>query len=236
MTQPLLPAVFDALRSIYGPQPGWWPRQDGPIEVCTGAILVQHTTWASAARAIEALRDAGALDCRALLALPDSRLEQLVRAAGTYRAKARTLRAFAAAVVEDHGGDLAALLSGAPAEVHARLLGVRGIGPETAGAILLYAAEQPVFIVDAYAQRLWSRLGLGPLDPAEVVRAAEEDVARLQEWHALVVEHGRRTCLVRRPRCEACALRADCTYAATGAGPATAASAAPPTPSGSPPD
>lgn len=199
---------------MYGPQPGWWPHEDGAIEVCAGAILVQHTTWASAARAIEALREAGALDCRALLALPDGRLEELVRPAGTYRAKARALRAFARAVIDNHGGDLGALLSGPPAEVRARLLRIRGIGPETADAILLYAAGLQAFIVDAYAVRLWSRLDLGLLDPGEVVSAASEDVERLREWHALVVEHARRTCLARRPRCEVCALQPGCTYAA----------------------
>jgi len=200
---------------MYGPQSGWWPQEDGAIEVCVGAVLVQHTTWTSAARTIEALRDAGALDCRALLALPDGRLEEHVRPAGTYRAKARTLRAFARAVIDDHGGDLDALITGPPAEVRARLLRIRGIGPETADAILLYVAGLPAFIVDAYAVRLWSRLGLGPLDPAEVVSAADADFEHLREWHALVVEHARRTCLSRRPRCEACALRAVCEYATT---------------------
>lgn len=236
LSKPTIPALFDGLRGMYGPQPGWWPRTDGPIEVCAGAILVQHTTWASAARAIEALREAGALDCAALLALPDDRLEQLVRPAGAYRGKARTLRAFATTVVDDYGADLDALLPGIPAEVRARLLRIRGIGAETADAIVLYAAGLPAFIADAYAVRLWSRLDLGPLDPADVVRAAAEDVARLQEWHALIVEHGRRTCLARRPRCDACSLRPRCGYAATAPGPATGASAARPTPSGSPRD
>lgn len=209
---------------MYGPQPGWWPQRDGPIEVCFGAILVQHTTWASAARAIDALREAGALDCRGLLGLPEARLEELVRPAGTYRTKARALRAFARAIADDHGGDFAALLAGPPAEVRARLLRIRGIGLETADAVLLYAAGLPAFIVDAYAVRLWCRLGLGPLAPAEVVRAASEDVERLREWHALVVEHGKRTCRAARPRCEACVLRPDCRYAATAPGSATGAS------------
>lgn len=218
---------------MYGPQPGWWPQQDGAIEVCLGAILVQHTTWAAAARAIEALRAAGALDCRALLALPDGALEQLVRPAGTYRAKARTLRAFARAVVDEYDGSLDALLAGTPPEVRARLLRLSGIGPETADVIMLYAAGLPVFVVDAYARRFWSRLGLGRLDPLEVAVAACEDVDRLREWHALIVEHGKRTCLAIRPRCEACASRPDCVFAATAPGFATAGGAARPSPSDS---
>src|SRR5262249_21127453 len=131
----------------------------GPIDVCFGAILVQHTTWASATQAIEALRAAGALDCRVLRELPEERLQELVRPAGTYRAKARTLREFARTVVEEHGGRLDALFRRTAGEGRSRLLSIRGIGPETADAITLYAAHLPTFVVDAYALRLLSRLG-----------------------------------------------------------------------------
>jgi len=210
-----LPAVLDVLRSAYGPQHGWWPQAGGAIEVCIGAVLVQHTTWASAARAIEALRTANALDCRVLSELPEERLQQLVRPSGTYRAKARTLQAFARTVVDEHAGSLERLLTGSAEEVRARLLRIRGIGPETAAAITLYAACLPTFVVDAYALRLLARLSGADAPPDEVVRHAfvgtlRCDVPALQEAHALLVEHGRNTCLVRTPRCGECVLRHAC--------------------------
>jgi endonuclease-3 related protein len=206
--------ILDTLRNAYGPQHGWWPQADGPIEVCAGAILVQHTTWASATLAIEALREASALDCRVLNTLPEERLQDLVRPAGTYRAKARTLHEFARVVVEDHAGSLEALLTGTAEEVRERLLRIHGIGPETADAITLYAACLPTFVVDAYALRILGRLAgtarSGDLVRNEAMRALGCDVPALQEAHALLVEHGRRTCLARAPRCGDCVLRERC--------------------------
>jgi endonuclease-3 related protein len=188
-------AVFARLRSELGPQTEWWPQRDGAIEVCAGAILVQHTAWHGAAVAIEALRRADALSGQAWLTLPEDTLGELVRVAGTYRAKARTLRAFAGCA-EAHGG-LDGLFAADTNEVRKRLLAVRGIGDETADAITLYAAYKPTFVVDAYARRLFERLEVplpARLDEARAlaVAAAEGDVARLQEWHALAVEDGRR--------------------------------------------
>ena len=187
-------AVFAALREQLGPQEGWWPQGDGAIEVCAGAVLVQHTSWRGAALAIEALRAAGALSWEAWLATPQDTLAALVRPAGTYRGKAAALQALAE-VISTHGG-LAGLFAGDADDVRARLLGVRGIGNETADAITLYAAGKPTFVVDGYARRLFEQVE-APLPPriadgrALVVDAAERDVARLQEWHALAVEAGR---------------------------------------------
>jgi endonuclease-3 related protein len=213
-----LRTILDALRTAYGPQHGWWPQAEGAIEVCAGAILVQHTTWGSAAHAIEALRAAGALDCRVLNTLPEERLQELVRPAGTYRAKARTLHELARVVVEEHSGSLEALLTGTGEEVRERLLRIRGVGPETADAITLYAACLPTFVVDAYALRILGRLS-GTVRSGDSIRhyamaALGCDVPALQEVHALLVEHGRRTCLARAPRCSECVLGERCAEAA----------------------
>jgi endonuclease-3 related protein len=187
-------AVFARLSVALGPQQRWWPQRDGAIEVCAGAILVQHTAWRSAALAIEALRGEHALSWQAWRSLPEDALAGLVRAAGIYRAKARTLRAFAECA-EAHDG-LDGLLAGSARAVRSRLLGVRGIGDETADAITLYAARKPTFVVDVYARRLFATEAAplpARIDDARrlVTCAAEHDVATLQEWHALAVEHGR---------------------------------------------
>jgi endonuclease-3 related protein len=219
--------LIAALRTAYGPQRGWWPQVGGAIEVCAGAILVQHTTWASAARAIEALRAAGVLDARGLFDLPEGRLEELVRPAGTYRAKARTLRELARVVVEEYRGDLEVLFRGSVEDVRARLLAIRGIGPETADAITLYGAGLPTFVVDAYALRVLRRTGvLGESEsrassPASrhagirrlLVDIVGPDIDALQEAHALFVEHGRAVCVARRPRCNECVLQLRCATA-----------------------
>ena len=214
-----LDAVYDALLVEYGPQ-GWWPRQsegpDGALEVCVGAILVQHTTWRGAAAAIERLRGAGALSIEALATWPQGELGELLRGAGTYRTKARRLRDFAEHVRAAPGGTLEAFLDGDAESVRRRCLAVWGIGPETADAIVLYAARRPTFVVDAYARRLLGRLGLAPQGRGyegwrrELLRAAGDDVAKLGEWHALIVAHGKQRCHASAPRCEGCPLLDRC--------------------------
>lgn len=220
-----LDGVYDALLAEYGPQ-RWWPvrgpQADAPLEVCVGAILVQHTTWEAAAAAVARLREAGALSIEVLATLPEDDLGMLLRGAGTYRTKARRLRAFAEHVLAAPGGTIEGFLAGETATVRGRCLAVWGIGPETADAIVLYAARLPTFVMDAYARRLFERLGsrletpdgeavgIGELgyEPARraLLGVAGEGVARLGEWHALIVAHGKARCRARLPRCEGCPL------------------------------
>ena len=214
-----LDGVYEALRAEYGPQ-GWrpvrGPSRDGRLEVCVGAILVQHTTWQGAAAAIERLRAAGALSVEALATWPADDLASLLRGAGTYRAKARRLRSFAEHVRAARGGTLEGFLAGDAETVRARCRAVWGIGPETADAIVLYAARRPTFVVDAYAPRLFERLehgldGLGyEAARLALLAATGGDTARLGEWHALIVAHGKARCRARQSRCEGCPLLAGC--------------------------
>lgn len=213
-----LDRLYDALLNEYGSQ-RWWPVEGPPetaaLEVCVGAILVQHARWESAAAALRRLRDAGALSVDAFATLPLADVEELVRGAGTYRSKARTLGAFAEAVQSAPGGTIEGFLDGDAETVRRRCLDVWGVGPETADAILLYAAGRPTFVVDAYARRLFARLGGALPDGYEqsrrmLLEAAGGDVPRLGEWHALIVAHGKARCLARAPRCEGCPLLAEC--------------------------
>ena len=210
--------VYDALLAAYGPQ-GWWPVE-GPaeteaLEVCVGAILVQHARWESAAAALVRLREAGGLSVEALATLPIATIEELVRGAGTYRSKARALRSFAEHVRSASGGTIDGFLDGEAATVRRRCLDVWGVGPETADAIVLYAARRPTFVVDAYARRLFARLGCELPEGYEPARralldATDGDVPRLGEWHALIVAHGKARCRVRAPRCDGCPLLDAC--------------------------
>jgi endonuclease-3 related protein len=179
-----------------------------------GAILTQNAAWRNAERAIARLRAAGALDLRAVLALPPARLATLLRPSGTFRVKARRLRAFAHHVAGRHGGRLGRLLALPMPELRAELHGIPGIGPETADAIALYAAGRPIFVVDAYTKRILARHRLVAPDAdyatvqTLIMTHLPHDPALFNEYHALLVRVGKEHCRT-RPRCEGCPLRFD---------------------------
>jgi endonuclease-3 related protein len=209
--------LLDALREAYGPQ-GWWPGGGEPFDVMLGAILVQRTTWVNAGRALDRLSEAGILDWSALRGLTSSTLEELIKPCGFYRTKAGRLRKLAEFVSASGGtGALGRLGTDALRE---RLLRLEGIGPETADAILLYAFDRPVFVVDAYARRLYSRLcgEAAPAADAELKRTVEtavQDTGDLNDLHALIVEHGKRHCRS-SPLCAGCCLGSICRHAGSG--------------------
>ncbi len=208
--KPDLRGYVRSLLDHFGPQ-GWWPAET-PFEVMVGAVLTQNTVWANAERAIANLRAAGALAPAALSALPEERLRELVRPAGYFRRKARVLLDLTAWLMERFAGD-AELLRGESAErLRDELLRIRGVGPETADSILLYAAGVPIFVVDAYTLRVLARHGARPAgaDNESVQRLARAelpaDADYLGEAHALFVAVGKRFCLRRRPHCSGCPL------------------------------
>ena len=224
-TRRQLDSVYRALLRAHGPQQ-WWPHRsgssdeggDGALEICAGAILTQNTAWHGAAAAIENLRAAGALSWEAMLSMPQDRLAELVRPSGHFNVKARKLQEFADAMIEGYDGSLQALFDGEPEEVRERLLAIWGVGPETADAMLLYAARKPTFVVDAYSYRLFERLDLAPGERRyDVYREfflakIGPNVERLNEWHALIVRHGQRVCRRSSPFCEQCVLLRRCPF------------------------
>jgi endonuclease-3 related protein len=204
--------LYERLHRRYGPQ-RWWPARSR-VEVVIGAILTQNAAWRNAERAIARLRAAGALDLRAVLRVPSARLASLLRPSGTFRVKARRLRAFARHVARRHGGRLERLLALPLPALGQELRGIGGIGPETADAIALYAAGRPIFVVDAYTRRILARhrLVAPDADYATVQRLfmthLPHDPALFNEFHALLVRVGKEHCRT-RPRCEGCPLRFD---------------------------
>ena len=213
---PTIPWLRETLAGAYGPQTSWWPAES-PFEVCVGAILVQNTTWRQVARAIANLKAAGALDPAAILALPAEAIENLVRPSGIFRQKARRLEAFCRQIMTRWDGDLAAMLAQDGAKLRAELLGIWGIGEETADAIILFAAHQPAFIVDAYTTRIVRRLGFVAEDGTrhDVRRlftdALPHDAAVMREMHALLVTHAITYCRA-TPLCIGCPLADRCAY------------------------
>ena len=190
-TKARLLRLYRALLVQHGPQ-GWWPARTS-FEVAVGAILTQHTNWAGAARAVAALRARRLLTPGRLAGCDVVVLERLVRPAGTYRLKARRLLDFTGWLLRRFGGDFRRLRRAPLGPLRRELLAVRGLGPETADAILLYAAGRPVFVADTYARRVLARHRLLPRAAGyEQARAFLEahlpsDPALFNEFHALLV-------------------------------------------------
>ena len=201
--------IYDALIERYGPQ-GWWPA-DSTAETIVGTILVQNTAWKNVERAIANLKAENLLDFRALHDVDHATLAKIVQPAGTPTVKARRLQAFAAWLGGRHGFALNSMSSTPKDALRRELLAIKGIGPETADCIVLYAAQQPAFVVDAYTRRIltrhllaksdWSYDQLKDLFEANLPR----DVRLFNEFHALLVEVGKRHCR-KAPVCAGCPL------------------------------
>lgn len=217
--------IHRCLYAAYGPQ-HWWPGET-PFEVVVGAILTQSAAWANVEKAIANLKAVGALSPQGLARLSEGELARLVYPAGYFNAKARKLKAFVALLCQRFDGELNELLAVPVQELRPLLLGTHGIGPETADSILLYAAGRPVFVVDAYTRRLFLRLGLSPARDSYVSWQAlfmenlEADAALFNEYHALVVRHGKGVCR-RQPHCQVCPLLEGCPTGRAAVGAATA--------------
>lgn len=204
--------VYNTLLACYGPQ-HWWPGET-PFEVIVGAILTQNTSWHNAARAIDALRAADKLSAAAIRAAEPGQLATLIRPSGYFNAKARKLQAIAEFIGEA-ADDLDARFTGDTGALRRALLAVHGVGPETADSILLYAAERPVFVIDAYTLRIISRLGLTGENPGYdrlqrlFTANLAPDTKLFNEFHALIVRLGKEVCKP-TPRCPECCLNAVC--------------------------
>jgi endonuclease-3 related protein len=201
--------IYEALRKEFGHQ-GWWPGET-PLEVMVGAILTQRTNWTNAEKALEALKEQGALDGRTLAQMDPRRLQELVRPSGYYRQKAARLGRLARWLVQAADGRPEQLADVPTDQLRQELLGIRGIGPETADSILLYALERPTFVVDTYTKREVVRHGLlgadcGYLELKELFEYhLPREVPLYQDYHAQLVRLGKEYCRP-RPLCAKCPL------------------------------
>ncbi len=205
--------VYGRLLARFGPQ-HWWPAETR-FEVMVGAVLTQATAWSNVEKAIARLKAAGALSPAGIRRLPVDEVAQLVYSSGYYNAKARKLKALAAYLGERFGDDLDEMGRSDTAALREELLGIHGVGEETADDILLYALGKPVFVVDAYTRRLFHRLGLAPeRGPYSDYSALftdnlPRDAAMFGEYHALIVRLGVQNC-GKTPDCGGCCLLEIC--------------------------
>lgn len=207
---PPLDEYYNSLFTALGPQ-HWWPGKT-QFEIIVGAILTQNTSWANVERAISNLRSAKLLTPAAIEKVPLPQLETLVRSSGYFRQKARKLKAFCEFLRSEYGGSLKRMFETPTIVLREKLLGVFGVGPETADSILLYAGDHPVFVVDAYTKRMLLRHGwIGETTKYEDVRWMFErqspgDSRRFNEFHALIVNTGKNFCRTQEPLCNRCPL------------------------------
>ena len=200
----------DALLARYGPRKG--RPADDPFEIMIGAILAQNTAWKNVEKAIKNLKTFELLDLRKMHELDQDTLALAIKPAGTFNVKAARLKAFVAWVLERFEGDLERMKQARPDRIREELLEIRGIGPETADAILLYALGVPTFVVDTHTYRVLTRHELA-LEEATyddlketVEKSLPRDAATYGEMHELIAAVGKEYC---RPkaRCEDCPLK-----------------------------
>lgn len=206
-----LNSIYQRLYSYFGPQ-YWWPGQT-PFEVMVGAILTQNTNWLNVEKAIGNLKKYNLLSPDKLYRLPQKRLAALIRPAGYYNIKARRLKEFLKFFIQRYGGKPKNMSSQELRVLREELLSLKGIGPETADSMLLYALKRPVFVVDAYTKRilLRHRLIRKNDDYQETqnlfMRNLKKEVKLFNEYHALLVKLGKEFCLKHRPKCAICPLK-----------------------------
>jgi endonuclease-3 related protein len=206
-------ALYDAMYDGFGPQ-GWWPARTR-FEMVVGAILTQNTSWTNVESAIGALKRRRLLTPERMRAIGAAELGSLIRPAGYFNIKAKRLKGFLRHLYDRHDGSIASLFRRRPggmAALRVELLGIYGIGPETADSIMLYGARAPEFVVDAYTQRILSRHGLIPGGATynELKRVFMEnlppDAGLYNEYHALLVKTGKDFCKTKKPKCSECPL------------------------------
>jgi endonuclease-3 related protein len=206
----ILRTYFDTLLATHGPQ-HWWPGRTR-FEIIVGAILTQNTSWTNVEHAIRNLRAARLLNPASIHSAPSPQLAKLLRPSGYFRQKTKSLKDFVKFLFESHAGSLSRLFATRTAVLREQLLAVRGIGPETADSILLYAGKHPVFVVDAYTRRIFERHNLVHAKSTyeEIRKRFETSLPAhpqlFNEFHALIVHVGKNFCRPNNPRCSECSL------------------------------
>ena len=202
--------IYEILLDHFGPQ-GWWPG-DTVFEVMVGAVLTQNTNWDNVSRAIDNLRAENLLSFERLHSIPVELLADKIRPAGYFNLKAVRLKNLLDFINSEYSGSLADMFVEDTLSLREKILTVKGIGPETADSILLYAGNKPVFVVDAYTHRIFSRHDvIAPEDGYYEIQeyfsyALPEDVGLFNEYHALIVRLGKEYCKKSKPRCDQCPL------------------------------
>lgn len=203
----LLLDIYHCLFNTFGPQ-YWWPG-DSPFEIMVGAILTQNTNWQNVEKAINNIKKAGLLNPKDLLK-NKNRIPKLVKPSGFYKLKSKRLITFLRYFTDNYDGKITNFNGKDTHVIREELLAISGIGPETADSILLYALGRPVFVVDAYTRRTFSRHKLisNDADYDDIQKLFEDNLSKdtqlYNEYHALIVRLGKQFCKKNEPLCDIC--------------------------------
>ena len=214
--------VYEKLYKEYGPQ-GWWPlinykginptktgsvngyhpgkygfprNEKEKFEICLGAILTQNTNWPNVEKALINLNKEKLLGPKKILESEEVIIKKCIKPAGYYNQKYKKIIIFC---------DFFISLRGRTPK-RKELLNLWGIGEETADSILLYAYRKPVWIMDAYTKRVFERVGIN------IEQKKKMKYEKMNEIHALIVEHCKRICLKKKPKCEDCKIKEICLF------------------------
>ena len=201
--------MFDLMLGRFGPQ-HWWPG-DGPFEMMVGAVLTQNTNWTNVEKALLNLKREHLLSVGELYAVSREKLAECIRPAGYFNIKSARLKNLVSLLVEEYDSDIFRLFDEDIEAQRMALLSVKGIGPETADSIVLYAAKKPVFVIDAYTYRILNRHNV--VDEQVTYDELQDlfmsnlhpDHDLFNEFHALIVRTGKEYCK-KDPKCDNCPL------------------------------
>lgn len=202
--------AYELLYEHFGPQ-GWWPGET-PLEVMVGAVLTQNTNWMNVTKAIGNLGKDGMLGYSQLIDMPVDRLAEYIQPSGYYNLKAKRLHNLLMMIENLYDGDLDFFLKDDMMSARENLLSVKGVGPETADSILLYACGHPVFVIDSYTHRVFSRHNLVEEETdyhtmqTSFMDLLPADVQLFNEFHALIVLVAKKFCKKTNPLCDQCPL------------------------------
>ncbi len=202
--------IYLTLRDCFGHR-NWWPGETR-FEIIVGAILTQNTAWTNVEKAIANLRGAGKLSFKAIDAIPLEALAELIRPSGYFNQKSLKLKAFVQFLKKEYQGSIAGMYREETPVLREKLLSIKGIGPETADSILLYAGDHPIFVIDLYTYRIATRHGWVPesIDYHGLqdffMTKLPKDTGLYNDFHAQLVAVGNGYCR-KTPKCEACPLK-----------------------------
>lgn len=203
-------SIYEKLNNHYGDL-RWWPGET-PFEIAVGAILTQNTNWKNVEIAIAKLKEFDILDPKRLFDEKEERVAALIKSSGYYNIKTKRLKAFLSFLHNEYHGCMEKMFEEETGMLREKLLGVNGIGEETADSILLYGGNRAVFVVDAYTRRIMEREKMTHKDWSywEVQKLFMDNlppkVALYNQYHALLVNTGKDYCK-KEPNCGNCPLR-----------------------------
>ncbi|MBW2972970.1 endonuclease III domain-containing protein [Candidatus Woesearchaeota archaeon] len=203
--------IFKTLYKTYGAQ-NWWPvtSKNKQFEIIIGTILTQNTSWKNVEKAIANLKEKNLIHPAKIIKTNKNALAKLIKPSGYFNQKAERLKIVSKFLLQNKN------LSRLPVKkLRETLLEIKGVGPETADSIILYAFNKPSFVVDLYTKRIFSRLGFCNQDCKydELQDLFHKSLARdaklFNEYHALIVEHAKQFCR-KTPECRGCPLTKVC--------------------------